>query len=419
MMISMIYCFLHSIFFICSLPKALYHMAVHKKYRGSIIQRFGFGVAQLDKNAPVYWVHAVSVGETVAAVPLIEKIMKNDPTAHVVISSITETGHETAKKLLPHCIHLFLPFDFSWTTRRVLSKIAPDVVILVEGDFWYRFLHIAKRQGAVIVVVNGKMSATSAKRYSYLACFSKKLFSLVDLFMVQNEVYKKRFQSLHIPSSKLKVTGNLKGDRLPAQLTEEEKRHFAISYRIDPSDYVIVVGSSHEPEEEKIAAELKPLLMRYPQLKLMIVPRHVERAPHISQLMQKMNLADRVVVVDRMGVLTKCYQLADIAIVAGSFVSHVGGHNILEPAMYNVAVLCGPYMHAQPELIESALAVNGCLQLRIEDLSTTIEKLILDPSMKQGFCKRGCDFVKSHQGATEKTFSYIHSVVPQFFHEKR
>ena len=194
----------------------IYDLALSLVLLGMLIKKrkvplhlLGRNLPKIERKGAVIWIHAVSVGETKAATSLIPHIKESHPDSTLIITSITETGHETAKALIPEADHhLFLPLDISFVMRRFVRALKPDLLIVLEGDYWYNMLREAKRLGGKVAVVNGKLSERSSKRYRLF----KRLFRSVDLFCVQNELYQSRYQTLNIPQGKLLITGNLKFD---------------------------------------------------------------------------------------------------------------------------------------------------------------------------------------------------------------
>ncbi|HXF29397.1 MAG TPA: glycosyltransferase N-terminal domain-containing protein, partial [Chlamydiales bacterium] len=280
--------------FLAFLPKIAYKAVTKGKYRKNFWKRLGFGFPDIprDDSSPLFWIHAGSVGETQAISALVKQLKNEVPNARFVISSITETGHETAKRIMPFATaHVYLPFDFFFTVRKVLSKARPDVVILAESDFWWRFLYEAKRKGAVILLASGKISPRSYERFKRFSFFSRKLFSLVDHYCVQDTTYQSRFLDLGVPASKMAVTGNIKGDVTFSALSPEEKAEIYKKFNLSEKDFLLVVGSTHAPEEEVILSALKPLLENNPRFKLMIVPRHPERFSEVKAICEKTNIA--------------------------------------------------------------------------------------------------------------------------------
>ncbi|MBS0656069.1 MAG: 3-deoxy-D-manno-octulosonic acid transferase, partial [Verrucomicrobia bacterium] len=222
----MLFSFLYELAIACAFvlnsPRMLYQLIRHKKYRTNLFARFGFGFPTITpkKDGPVIWIHAVSVGEIHAIAGLAKQLKEEINNLTLVISSTTETGHAEAKKTLAWAADAFvyLPFDFWLCVKKVLSRCTPDIVILSEGDLWYRFLHEVKKKGAITLITNGKMSKRSAEKMARFSYFGKKLVSLIDHFCLQSELYKQRFILTGVPASKISITGNSKADALPLPL---------------------------------------------------------------------------------------------------------------------------------------------------------------------------------------------------------
>lgn len=430
MWFSALYEIILFLLFLAALPKALYECIRYGKHKTNFLKRLGFGFPKICRknSGPIIWVHAVSVGECHAANPLIKRLQAEIPDATIVVSSVSETGHAEAKKTIHSAdYHVFLPFDFYFCVKHVFNLACPDIVILCEGDFWYRFMKEAKKQGAITVVVNGKVSSESEKMFARFGFFTKRMFALVDFLCVQSDLYKLRFLQMGVPASKIAVTGNLKCDSLPAPISDAEILELKTKLGLLNDDKVLVIGSTHDPEEEMLLSQLLPLLSSHPQLKLIIAPRHPERFETVAALIEKHGLTlgtwtkgssvahPQAYLIDAMGILRKCYQLADIAIVAGSFTNKVGGHNIMEPQAFGIPVLTGPYMHSQPQLIECAKYYRAIIQVDASEVATTIQRLLAEPETCKTYGKCSLDMVEALRGATNRTRDELYKLAPQFF----
>lgn len=430
MWFSLLYEVVLFLLFLAALPKALYECLRYGKHKTNFIKRLGFGFPKISaKNGgPIIWVHAVSVGECHAANPLIKRLQAQISDVTIVVSSVSETGHAEAKKTIHTAdYHVYLPFDFYFCVKHVFRFVSPDMVILCEGDFWYRFMKEAKKQGAISVVVNGKVSSESEKMFCRFSAFTKRMFSLVDFLCVQSDLYKMRFLKMGVPASKIAVTGNLKCDSLPAPISDSELAELKSRIGITKDDKVLVIGSTHDPEEEMILHALAPIIATHPELKLIIAPRHPERFEAVALAIEKHGFSygtwtkgsrvahPQIYLIDAMGILRKCYQLADIAIVAGSFTDKVGGHNIMEPQAFGIPVLTGPYMFSQPQLIECALFYNAILQVEGSELAKTIQQLLREPETCKKLGRCSLDMVEALKGATNRTSDKLYNLAPQFF----
>jgi 3-deoxy-D-manno-octulosonic-acid transferase len=419
------------LFALVALPRMLYLMWTTGKYKKSFLSKLGANFPFIDKQGrPLIWIHAVSVGETRAVAALAKKLKNSPEKPLVLISSSTETGHADAKKCMPFADYfVFLPFDFFWTINRVVRKVKPDTVILCETDWWLNFLRASKKEKAKIFVVNAKISERSKERFKKLAFFSKRLFGLVDLFCVQSSHYLSRFGELEIPKSKLLVTGNIKFDDEHHRLPQEELDEFRDRLGLALEAPCVVIGSSHAPEEKELLKALQEVKKQAASLKIVVVPRHPERFDEVADLVISMGFSLRryssknsskdedVVLVDAMGLLRKCYQIATVAVVAGSFTSRVGGHNILEPMYYGVPTVFGPHMHSQPELLELVLGYDAGMQVSCAaEAAAAVASFLSDQTMRARFVEAGSRLVSESQGATQHTYEAIEQIINKKTH---
>lgn len=405
-----------------AVPKMLYHYFFHKKYKTNLKQRLGIQKDQIKKlRGFLIWMHAISMGETKAMASLAAKLKLQYPEAQFIVSSVTETGHGEAVRSIPFAdSHIYLPIDLSINIAPLINQAKPDLVILSESDFWLNFLLNAKKVGAVVALVNGKLSENSLQRWKWAPFFSKKLFSFFDVLCVQSDVYKKRFIEAGADEKKIVVTGNLKFDEEPKVLTDSEANDWKRRFGIQIGDLVLVIGSTHHPEEELIIQAVKNLEKKFPNLKVFLVPRHPERFSEVANLLEKENCSfirfthldnktgkERFILIDAMGLLRVCYQLADATMVGGSFTSKVGGHNILEPAIYGKPVVFGPYMHTQAELLEAVMLYQAGIQTTSEELQNVFEELLSNPEKRIEIGNRGLQLMRDFRGSTERTLNAI------------
>ncbi len=389
------------------LPKLLWQRLRLGKYRNTWKARLGFSLPDFTPQGPVIWIHSVSMGETRAIVPLFHQIRSSYPHTQIVISTTTETGQAEAKKSMPEAAcHFLLPFDFSWCMRRLVTKIQPTRLILSEGDLWYHLLFFAKAQGASIALVNGKISERSCRGFSLIPWFSSRLLSLIGLFCLQSQRHFERFASLHVPKEKLHITGNLKLDTPLSQPLSQNR----------PSPPVLVIGSTHAPEEELLIPLLKALSEKLPSLTVFLVPRHPERFNAVAELLDEAQIPysrfstqipARLILVDKMGILNDLYPIATLALVGGSYTPDVGGHNIFEPVQFGVPVLFGPHMHAQLDLKELILSAKAGLQVAPDVLLETLLSLLSNPTKRQPYIQACLALAQEARGATQKTFTCL------------
>lgn len=404
------------------LPKMIYQCIFLRKYRQSLWQRCGYGFPMIEKeDRPLIWLHAVSVGEIKAAARLINELQKK-LDAVLVVSSTTETGHAAAKSAVPQAdFHVYMPFDFYAMITPIVARVKPDYVLISESDLWFHFLRAAKKEGAFVALINGKISARSAMRLAKVPFFTKPLFAAVDLLCVQSELYEKRFQQLHISPQKMQVTGNLKFDAAPERMSEEDKKQFKAELSIPLENHVLVIGSSHDPEEKALLQIFKKIRAQIPRLQLILVPRHPERFDSVAAQLCEHDIPfyrylepsrggpRPVILIDCMGLLEKCYQIADLAIVAGSYTAKVGGHNILEPLWFDVPVVFGPHMASQPELLDVVQHYGAGKQLPLELLEQNIPLLLNDLVLRSRLKAGGKQLISEMHGSTDRTLNLLYS----------
>ncbi len=412
-----------------ALPKMIYGLIFQNKYRNNLLERFGCNFPKLHKTQNQFpiWIHAVSVGETLAVASLARELKKQHPQATLIISSTTETGHAEAQRSLPFADHhVYLPLDFAWLVRKILKAVAPKLVVICESDFWFNFLYYAKKNGATLALVNGKLSERSMHRLHFFSTFSKRLFGLFDLMCVQNELYSERFIVAYAPKNKIVITGNLKLDADVKPLAANEEDSWRAKLGIQNDHTILTIGSTHNPEEKEILEILKNLWQSIPNFQVLLVPRRPETFKTVAALLDKSGLAwvsftnieqrtgkEKVVLMDTMGLLRTCYQISDIAIVGGSFIKHVGGHNILEPSYYGRPVLFGPHMESQRELVDLVVSYGAGQQVKhTSELEKILELWLRDPHAPQKIGAQGRLLSSSLKGSKGRTLQALASISP-------
>jgi 3-deoxy-D-manno-octulosonic-acid transferase len=420
------YRIIYGLVFLAILPKLLWVRVVQGKrqhIRRRLFPKIRFPV---PGAGPLVWVHAVSVGEVYAVAPVVKALLRENPSFRIVLSTVTQTGHEAGKKAISEAeVHVFLPFDFRFSIRRSLRMGTPDLVIFSEGDLWPLFLHEVKRGGASVVVVNAKISDRTASRYRKVPAIARWLYSYVDIMCVQNQTFYDRCVALGVPRESVHVTGNTKADITVPLLPIPEIEALRSELGLDIKDRLIVVASTHFPEEEELVARLLPLIDIYPEIKIAVVPRHPERFSEVFRCIQQKTRSTvlmssyrgeapwNVMVVDRHGVLTKLYQVATVAIVGGSFTERIGGHNILEPAAVHVPVVVGPHMHSQPTFFQSARAADAVIQVSYDTVAEAVDSLLNNEKIRKERAERSFQWANSLRGATDATLKILLEKVRQ------
>ncbi len=403
------------------MPILLWKMLRFGKYKQSLLFRLGIKKVKFLPASHRIWIHANSVGEVVAASSIYQKIVDNYPHYDIVVSCNTETGLANAKQIFPKASHFFyLPIDLSYLMKNLVKRVNASLLIISEGDYWFHLFKQLKKTKGKIVVINGKISEKSFQRFVKFTLFSKQLFNCIDGYCLQSNEDRKRFLSLGVDSKKLQVLGSVKFDNVITLLNTAEKQAFRKMLQIKDSERVITVGSTHTSEERLLLDQLSELRRLDKSLVIILVPRHLERVPTIveeitepvtllSDLKRGVMRESSIILIDSMGVLTTCYQISELAIVGGSFVQGVGGHNILEPIQCSLPVFFGPYMQSQKVLASSVIIANAGLQLDVSILNQKAKEY-LDNDRSSVMRKAGKRLLDAHQGVSDKTFVYLENL---------
>lgn len=403
-MIVFFYNLILSFYFLLSIPKFLYQFFRYKKHVSFVSQKIEQIIQKIPKNKEIVWFHAVSLGEAKVGLNFLEEFIQRYPRYFIIFTTITETGKQEITNN-PHvdlCFHL--PLDFSWTMRKILERVQPTFVFIIETDFWWNFLSQAKKY-AKIFLLNGKLSKKSFERYKACSFFSRRLFTNFTHIFVQNEIAAKRFAELSVIQKQISITGNLKASIQPQKTSDIDvwRKHF----HLEKTDQVITLASTHFPEEKLLLDILSPFMQNY---KILLAPRHPERFPSVKKLIRN---NPRIILIDKMGMLPICFQLSHAAIVGGSFVKNIGGHNILEPTLYQTPVLFGPYLDNQKDLQHLIEKYHLGLQTSLEHLESTLQKVLTDPSFRNSFSSN----IQKWQTETQKNKSDIFSTL-EFYIKK-
>ncbi|MFC1674487.1 3-deoxy-D-manno-octulosonic acid transferase [Candidatus Omnitrophota bacterium] len=396
-----------------------------KRYPG-IKLRLGILPKGVLLDGPV-WIHAVSVGEAMAVRQLLEALRKVYPKKNFVISTVTPTGNKIAKTLAgPQDFVTYLPMDLGFIVHKVISRVRPSLFIIVETEVWPNLISCLHRKKIPIAVVNGRISDSSFKGYSRIKLLIRMVLRKVDLFCVQTERDKDRLISLGVDRGNIQATGNMKFDNL---IFDEEKVTGSVDkYRhllgITKDEKLLLAGSTHPGEEEIILNTYKNLLGDFPDLRLLIAPRHPERSAQIAGLIEKYGfeperislLEDEsetrlgkkmVFVLDTIGQLIYFYALADIVFVGGSLTKK-GGQNILEPTSLGKPVICGPHMFNFRDIADLFISKDAILLARDqEELSLRISSLLKDPSLVSALAGKAKAIISKNRGATAKNLDFI------------
>lgn len=414
----------------CASPWLVYKAITRPRHVSGLRERLRGPLQQRPSQAPCIWVHSVSVGEVAAAEPLVRALGKRFPGHEVVVTTSTTTGQAVALRKFPDKRVSYFPIDFSWAVKRVFDALRPSLVVLVELELWPNFLFEARRRGVPVVVVNGRISERSFRRYSWARslAFLRRFLPLegVARYCVQTEQYASRFERLGVEPGKIVVTGSMKYDNvLTAATTAEAAAEARAALGLEPGSVVWIAGSTHSPEERLLVEVFQRLRASRPELRLVVAPRHNERAAEVRQLVEAAGLvpvlrseqkngggarpqgSSSVVIVDTLGELSRLYAAADLVFVGGSLIPH-GGQNILEPAALGKPVLFGPHAQNFQESVDRLLAARGAIQVAsATELEARLAELLADPELARSLGARALAAIEAAKGATDRTVAVL------------
>ncbi|MCU0722284.1 MAG: 3-deoxy-D-manno-octulosonic acid transferase [Planctomycetes bacterium] len=410
------------LFFVLSFPVWGFRALTRASWREGALQRMGF-VSVPAPSKPRIWIHGVSVGEILAARGLI-RALSQDPRFEVALSTTTRTGFEVAGRTFPGLPLFHYPLDLSGFVRRTMDRVRPSLVIMIELEVWPNFLLAAGRRGVPVAFVNGRITRRSWESYRYLGWILRPVFGGIPLFCVQNDEYASRLLHLGAPGDRIRITGNVKYDNLPAAPDPAETARLREELGLAGGDTVLLGGSVHPGEDEALVAAFRALSPSRPGLRLVLVPRHPERFDQAEAVVRGAGLpchrrtagraeagARPVWLIDTMGELGRLYAAADVVFVGGSLVPR-GGQNMMEPAALGKPVLFGPSVHNFKE--DAALLLEAGAALQVpgpEALAPAVEGLLADPARARALGEAAARAVASRRGATRRTIEALESSV--------
>lgn len=407
-------------------PFYLYRGVRYGKVRRGFRERLGWyapeRLAPL-KGRRVVWLHAASVGETRAAIPLVQALKAAYPQDALVVSTVTETGHAIAGQIAEADLRLFFPFDLSWVVRRALRRIRPSLVVIVETEIWPNFVRLAHRQGIPVALVNGRISDRSYPRYLRGRFFLRPILESFSAFCMQTEQDAERIRQMGAPPAKVEISRNLKFDMEVAVPDADEVQRLKDRFGLPTGGLVWVAGSTHGGEEEIIGDVFRDLVATGLPLVLVLVPRHPERGRMVAEMLESRGFSctlrstlpanvdplrsGDVLVGDTVGEMMQFYATADVVFVGGSFVP-VGGHNILEAALLKKPVLFGPHMQNFKEIVKLLLDVEGGCQVSDPAaLKAQLARLLRAPALRRAMGEGGHALLRQNAGATAHTLAAL------------
>lgn len=383
-----------------------------------IRERLG-GLGRELPPEPRCWLHAVSVGESVTAIPLVEGIRRRWPELSLVLTTVTRTGATIVEdRLAGRGTHRYFPLDLPGPVGRALRGVRPCFFIGMETELWPNFFRALRRRGIPSMIANGRISDRSFRRYRRIRFLMGPLLREISVFAMQSQEDARRIITLGAPPERVVVTGSLKADQEPEDPGARELWERFLG--LGPEERVWIAGSTHRGEEEVVVEVFQRLSAAFPELTLILAPRHPERVPEVERILESRGLPAlrrsqlprerqrrAVIVLDTVGELAQFYRVAELVFVGGSLVP-TGGHNMLEPALRMKPVLFGPHTSNFRESAELLTAAGGALVVHDgPELEHAARRLLDDPTLAKAMGAAGFQAVVGRQGAVETTLDLV------------
>ncbi|EIJ71862.1 lipid IV(A) 3-deoxy-D-manno-octulosonic acid transferase [Pasteurella bettyae] len=388
-------------------------------YRKRINERYGFYPSQSAPKAKGIIIHAASVGEVIAATPLVRRIQQQYPELAITMTTVTPTGSDRVKSAFGDSVtHVYLPYDLPDALNRFINFIQPKACIVIETEIWPNLIRQLHKRNIPFIIANARLSARSAKRYGWVKNLLHRMFNEISLIAAQDDISGKRYLNLGYQGD-LQLTGNIKYDLV---ITDElSQKIVELNKNWINGRPVWIAASTHEGEEEIILQAHHSLLAKFPNLLLILVPRHPERFKPVEDLIIKggfryclrsenfkLQEDTQVLLGDTMGELMLLYGVSDIAFVGGSLVKH-GGHNPLEPLAFKLPVISGRYTFNFPEVFAKLREVCGVLEINENPtaLYSAVEKFLLSEEARQRYGNAGHEVLIENRGALQRLLNLL------------
>ncbi len=420
---------LYNVLFLLATPIIVLVLMAKKRSRPGLWRRLGLLPPSCDgRGQSVIWVHAVSLGEVVAVVPLVQALRRRFPHDRLFVSTVTETGREAVEQRLKGVAeHCYAPLDFPWVVARVVRLLNPRLFVFVETELWPNLLRTLHVHGVPVVMVNGRLSSRSFEGYRRLRAFMSLVLSHVRLFLMQSERDAERMVALGADPACVVRVGNLKFDQT-AEAGPAARGVTRAMLGIPDRAPVVVAGSTHPVEEEALLTGFAQVRRQRPDSVLILAPRHIERVLEVetvarargfdvrrrSQLNGASGGAEgggQVVILDTRGELAQTYGLATVAYVGGTL-APVGGHNLLEPALWGKPVLFGPHTDHCEE--SASLLVEAGAGVRVNsgpEFGRTVDALLQDPASRERMGEAARRVMEENRGALQRSLDMIQGLL--------
>jgi 3-deoxy-D-manno-octulosonic-acid transferase len=407
-----------------TLPYWLLEFLRHGKYGDGLAERWGRIPSRISplRNQPTIWIHAVSVGEVVAVTGLVFELRRKFSAYRVVVSTTTATGQKMARERFGEDAVFYFPLDFAFAIRPFLRLLRPQLIVLAETEFWPNFLRLGHCSRAKIAVVNARISDGSLPGYKRFRRIVARILRHVDLFLAQTEEDSRRLCEIGASSDRIEISGNLKFD-VPIPSPPAIVDNLRLAFEGAQSGPVLVCGSTMDGEESLLIQAFENILVIHPRAVMILAPRHPERFAEVAELLKKLHIQfwrrshwqgepvrGGVLLLDSIGELASLYALADVAFVGGSLVPR-GGHNIIEPAQYGMAIVVGNHTENFRDIVGLFQSRDAIRVVGPAELPLVFMELLSNEAERAALGGRAAETLRSQMGATQKTVDALHKLL--------
>ncbi len=425
----MMFRYLYTLLFYLALPlvllRLLWRAIKAPSYAARWSERFGFGpsLPRSTLHAPRIWVHVVSVGETLAALPMMRQLQKLG--YELVVTTMTPTGSERVKAALGDSVHhVYAPYDLPDALNRFLVRTQPQLAIILETELWPNTLAACAHRGVPVLVANARLSEKSARGYQRFARGSLEMMSHIQCVAAQSDADAERFMRIGLPAERCVVTGNIKFDlQFDASVTSQSDQIRQL-WQAKGHRLVWLAASTHQGEDEVILKAYEHLRQKFPSLLLVLVPRHPERFDSVTLMAEKtgrvqrhslqlpIKAATQIVIGDTMGELMALLGAADVVLMGGTLVDN-GGHNLIEPAAWGKPIVCGPSLFNFAQVSRLLEQANG---LRVIDdgpgLIAAMSEILASPELRQSMGTSAKAVAQANRGALDYLLIEVNRLLP-------
>ncbi|MBQ7454192.1 MAG: tetraacyldisaccharide 4'-kinase, partial [Selenomonadaceae bacterium] len=397
-----------------------------------IKQSFGFfpkGALDPVAKKNCIWVHAASVGEIVATSPLIKEFRREFPKSPILVSVVTTSGYAMANRIIKDADSIiYFPLDLPFVSAHVFRKIFPRVFLNVETELWPNFLKAARENHVPVMMVNGRISEKSVKRYKYMFSILSDMIGTVKLFAMASPVDAGFIKQLGAPEELITITGNTKFDQTYTDVTDEQRAKILSDMGLTDAKEIFLAGSTHRGEENYVLKAFKAIRENHPKARLVIAPRELLRTREVvalckasgfsvgtrTELQKRPPANEDIIILDTIGELGQVYSVGNVIYVGGSLVSH-GGHNILEPAAHGKAIIVGHHMENFKDLHALFKNRNACVTVNdADELAAQAKKLFDEPEERKHLEQETIAIVHENRGASRKSAVLLRKMLTEY-----